>query len=87
MFCISSRFRDCTLKKWDGRTRLIASRRPKNATTDFSAFEKENVVSQIEKVRSVLTYTALISWKSEVIALSAHTALLSSIGDLFADVL
>lgn len=47
-----AKFRDCTLKKWDGRTRLIASRRPKNATTDFSAFEKENVVSQIEKMCS-----------------------------------
>ncbi|KAK5986230.1 TRAUB domain protein [Trichostrongylus colubriformis] len=46
------KFRDSTLIKWEGRTRLIASRRPKNASTDFSAFEKENIVSQIEKVCS-----------------------------------
>uniref|UniRef100_A0A7I4XXF1 Protein AATF n=1 Tax=Haemonchus contortus TaxID=6289 RepID=A0A7I4XXF1_HAECO len=46
------KFRDSTLIKWEGRTRLVASRRPKNASTDFSAFEKENVVSQIEKVCS-----------------------------------
>ncbi|WKX91359.1 hypothetical protein Q1695_009868 [Nippostrongylus brasiliensis] len=45
-----SKFRDSTLVKWDGRTRLIASRRAKSANTDFSAFEKENIVSQIEKV-------------------------------------
>ncbi|KAK6054170.1 hypothetical protein COOONC_08326 [Cooperia oncophora] len=42
---------DATLIKWEGRT-LIASRRPRNASTDFSAFEKENIVSQIEKVCS-----------------------------------
>ncbi|KAK6015886.1 TRAUB domain protein [Ostertagia ostertagi] len=47
-----AKFRDSTLVKWEGRTRLIASRRPKNASTDFSAFEKENIVSQIEKVCS-----------------------------------
>ncbi|VDL76835.1 unnamed protein product [Nippostrongylus brasiliensis] len=45
-----TKFRDSTLVKWDGRTRLIASRRAKSANTDFSAFEKENIVSQIEKV-------------------------------------
>ncbi|KAK6015884.1 TRAUB domain protein, partial [Ostertagia ostertagi] len=39
-----AKFRDSTLVKWEGRTRLIASRRPKNASTDFSAFEKENIV-------------------------------------------
>ncbi|EYC18103.1 hypothetical protein Y032_0028g1679 [Ancylostoma ceylanicum] len=42
-------FRNSTLIKWDERTKLISSRRPKNANTDFSAFEKENIVTQIEK--------------------------------------
>ncbi|EPB73626.1 TRAUB domain protein [Ancylostoma ceylanicum] len=43
-------FRNSTLIKWDERTKLISSRRPKNANTDFSAFEKENIVTQIEKI-------------------------------------
>ncbi|KIH59488.1 TRAUB domain protein [Ancylostoma duodenale] len=44
-----TKFRNSTLIKWDERTKLISSRRPKNANTDFSAFEKENIVTQIEK--------------------------------------
>ncbi|VDO44389.1 unnamed protein product [Haemonchus placei] len=53
------KFRDSTLIKWEGRTRLVASRRPKNASTDFSAFEKENVVSQIEKVKFFVHFLGL----------------------------
>ncbi|VDM67186.1 unnamed protein product, partial [Strongylus vulgaris] len=47
-----TKFRDATLTKWDERTKLISSRRVKNASSDFSAFEKENIVTQIEKMCS-----------------------------------
>ncbi|CAJ0592831.1 unnamed protein product [Cylicocyclus nassatus] len=47
-----TKFRNATLAKWDERTKLISSRRTKNANSDFSAFEKENIVAQIEKICS-----------------------------------
>ncbi|ETN81293.1 TRAUB domain protein [Necator americanus] len=45
-----TKFRESTLLKWDERTKLISSRRSKNASNDFSAFEHENIVTQIEKI-------------------------------------
>ncbi|VDM63773.1 unnamed protein product [Angiostrongylus costaricensis] len=45
------KFRDSTLLKWDERTKFIVSGHSKNPNSDFSAFEKNNVVSRIEKDR------------------------------------
>uniref|UniRef100_A0A0K0DBB8 AATF-Che1 domain-containing protein n=1 Tax=Angiostrongylus cantonensis TaxID=6313 RepID=A0A0K0DBB8_ANGCA len=44
------KFRDSTLLKWEERTKFIESGHPKNANSDFSAFEKNNIVSRIEKI-------------------------------------
>lgn len=46
------RFRNSTLTKWDERTMFIVSGRSKNANNDFSAFEKNNIISRIEKICS-----------------------------------
>ncbi|KAJ1358670.1 hypothetical protein KIN20_017154 [Parelaphostrongylus tenuis] len=44
------KFRDSTLLKWDDRTKFIVSGRSKHASSDFSAFEKNDIVSRIEKI-------------------------------------
>ncbi|KJH53477.1 hypothetical protein DICVIV_00218 [Dictyocaulus viviparus] len=44
------KFRESTLMKWDERTSFITSRGIRRANSDFSAFEKNNVVAQIEQI-------------------------------------